>query len=108
MQPEALEPSTIAFAAKRIVTRYLGFLYTDSRYVFSPPERGSMVPNSSQIKSPQNDRTNPRAQSISEAPTEPTDPRMDEGVEKIPVPMIVPTLNEHREQTKPVYSIQLD
>ena len=29
-----------------------------------------------------------------DAPTEPTEPRMDEGVEKIPVPIIRPTLDE--------------
>lgn len=64
-----------------------------SRYTFSPPERGNIVPSSSQTQSPANDRASPRIQSISEAPTECTDERIDEGVEKIPVPMIRPTLN---------------
>ena len=51
-----------------------------------------MVPNSSQMNRPQADRAKPNTQSMSEAPTEPTEPKMDEGVENIPVPMIRPTL----------------
>ena len=51
-----------------------------------------MVPSSSQTKSPQNERANPRTQSIKDAPIDPTDSRMDDGVENIPVPMIAPTL----------------
>jgi hypothetical protein len=83
---------TIAFTAKRTVTRCFGRRYTASRYTFSPPDRGNMVPNSSQTKSPQNERAKPRTQSIRDAPTDPTDPRMEDGVENMPVPMIVPML----------------
>lgn len=82
----------IAFAAKTTLARCLGRRYTASRYTFSPPERGNMVPNSSQINNPQNDSAKPRAQSIKDAPTDPTDPRMDDGVENMPVPIILPTL----------------
>ena len=92
MQPEAVNPRRMAFAAKITVTRYLGFLYTASRYTFSPPERGIIVPNSSQMKRPQNDRMKPSTQSMRDAPTDPTDPRIEEGVEKMPVPMMRPTL----------------
>jgi hypothetical protein len=53
-----------------------------------------MVPNSSQMKSPQSDNARPRTQSIRDAPTDPTDSRMDDGVENIPVPMMQPTLME--------------
>ncbi len=63
-----------------------------SRYTFSPPERGIIVPSSSQTKSPQKESTNPKTQSISDTPADPTDPIIDEGVENIPVPMILPTL----------------
>ena len=93
MQPEAVNPRRMAFAAKITVTRYLGFLYTASRYTFSPPERGIIVPNSSQMKRPQNDRMKPSTQSMRDAPTDPTDPRIEEGVEKMPVPMMRPTLD---------------
>ena len=82
----------IAFTAKRTVTRCFGRRYTASRYTFSPPDRGNMVPNSSQTKSPQNERANPRTHSIRDAPTDPTDPRMEDGVENMPVPMIAPML----------------
>ena len=44
------------------------------------------------MNSPQNDKTKPSTQSMSDAPTEPTEPRIDDGVEKMPVPMIRPTL----------------
>ena len=50
------------------------------------------MPYSSQMNRPQNDSAKPRTQSIRDAPTEPTDPRMDDGVEKIPVPIMRPTL----------------
>ena len=50
------------------------------------------MPYSSQMNRPQNDSAKPRTQSIRDAPTEPTEPRMDDGVEKIPVPIIRPTL----------------
>ena len=90
--PLAVNPSKIAFVAKIIVARYFGLWYTASRYTFSPPERGNIVPNSSQMNSPQNDKTKPSTQSIKDAPTEPTDPRIEDGVEKIPVPIIRPTL----------------
>ena len=92
MHPAAVNPNKIAFVAKIMVARNLGFLYTASKYTFSPPERGIMVPNSSQTKRPQNDSTNPRTQSMREAPTEFTDESIDDGVEKIPVPIIRPTL----------------
>jgi len=82
----------IALAAKTTVARYFGRWYTASRYTFSPPERGNMVPNSSQMKSPHTESAKPRTQSIRDAPTDPTDSRMDDGVENIPVPMIMPTL----------------
>ena len=82
----------MAFMVKIIVAKNLGFLYTASRYTFSPPERGNMVPNSSQIKRPQKERRNPRTQSMREAPTELTEESIDDGVEKIPVPIIRPTL----------------
>lgn len=82
----------IALAAKRTVARWLGRLYIASRYTFSPPLRGNIVPSSSQMNNPQNESANPRTHSIIEAPTEPTDPKIDEGVEKMPVPMIRPTL----------------
>ena len=75
------------------VARFFGRRYMASRYTFSPPERGIIVPSSSQTKRPQNESTSPRIQSISDAPTDPTDPRMDEGVENIPVPIIEPTLS---------------
>lgn len=52
-----------------------------------------MVPNSSQIKRPQNERIKPITHNMREAPTEPTEPKMELGVEKIPVPMIRPTLS---------------
>ena len=92
MHPAAVNPNKIAFVAKIMVARNLGFLYTASKYTFSPPERGIIVPNSSQTKRPQKDNTNPRTQSMREAPTELTDESIDDGVEKIPVPIIRPTL----------------
>ena len=54
-----------------------------------------MVPYSNHINNPQKESKNPRAQSIKDAPTEPTEERIEEGVEKIPVPMIRPTLHEN-------------
>ena len=51
-----------------------------------------MAPNSSQTKSPQSEKAKPMTQSIRNTPTDPTEPRMNDGVENIPVPMIVPTL----------------
>jgi hypothetical protein len=78
--------------AKITVAKNLGFLYTASKYTFSPPERGIIVPNSNQTKRPQKDTTNPRTQSIREAPTELTEESIDDGVEKIPVPIMRPTL----------------
>jgi len=80
------------YTAKITVTRCFGRRYTASRYTFSPPDRGNMVPNSSQTKSPQRERAKPMTQSIRDAPTDPTRPRMDDGVENIPVPMMAPTL----------------
>jgi hypothetical protein len=82
----------MAFAAKITVARYFGRRYTASRYTFSPPERGNIVPNSSQMKSPQNENKKPATQSISDAPMDPTEPRILDGVENIPVPMIRPML----------------
>ena len=92
MHGAAVNPNKIAFMANITVARNLGFVYTASRYTFSPPERGIIVPNSSQMKRPQKDSTNPRSQSIREAPTELTEESIDDGVEKIPVPIIRPTL----------------
>ena len=92
IHPAAVNANKIAFMAKIIVARYLGFLYTASRYTFSPPEQGIIVPNSSHTKRPQKDRTNPRTQSMREAPTELTDESIDDGVENIPDPIIRPTL----------------
>ena len=92
MQPAAVKPSKIAFVAKTIVTRNLGFLYTASKYTFSPPDLGNMVPYSNQTKGPQNERAKLRTHNMREAPTEPTEFRMEEGVENIPVPIIRPTL----------------
>jgi hypothetical protein len=80
------------YTAKITVMRCFGRRYTASRYTFSPPDRGNMVPNSSQTKSPQSERAKPMTQSIRDAPTEPTEPRMNDGVENIPVPMMAPTL----------------
>ena len=51
-----------------------------------------MVPYSNQTNKPQKESKNPRTQSNREAPTEPTEERIEEGVENIPVPMIRPTL----------------
>ena len=99
IHPLAVNPSKIAFMAKTTVARCFGFLYTASRYTFSPPLRGNMVPYSSQMKRPQNDMMNPSTHSISDAPTDPTDPKIDEGVEKTAVPMIRPTL--YIEEWKP-------
>ena len=53
-----------------------------------------MVPYSNHINNLQKESKNPRAQSIKDAPTEPTEERIEEGVENIPVPMIRPTLHE--------------
>jgi hypothetical protein len=92
MQLLAEKPSTIALAEKITVARYFGRRYTASRYTFSPPERGNMVPNSSHIKSPQNERKKSATQSNKDAPTDPTDLRIVDGVEKIPVPIIRPML----------------
>jgi len=98
----AEKPRMMALAEKITVARYFGRRYTASRYTFSPPERGNMVPNSSHIKSPQNDRKKQATQSNKDAPTDPTDLRMVDGVEKIPVPIIRPMLetNSIREGLK--------
>lgn len=89
----AEKPRMMALAAKITVARYFGRRYTASRYTFSPPERGNMVPSSSHIKSPQNESKKPAIQSNRDAPTDPTDPRMVDGVENIPVPIIRPMLD---------------
>ena len=91
----AEKPRMMAVAEKITVARYFGRRYTASRYTFSPPERGNMVPNSSHIKSPQNERKKPATQSNKDAPTDPTDLRMVDGVEKIPVPTIRPMLEKN-------------
>ena len=44
------------------------------------------------MKRIQKERTKPRIQSMSEAPTLWTEERMEEGVEKMPVPIMRPTL----------------
>lgn len=92
IQLPAEKPRMMALAEKITVARYFGRRYTASRYTFSPPERGNMVPNSSHIKSPQNERKKPATQSNKDAPTDPTDLRIVDGVEKIPVPIIRPML----------------
>ena len=94
----AENPRTIALAEKITVARYFGRRYTASRYTFSPPERGNMVPNSSHIKSPQNERKKPATQRNKDAPTDPTDPRIVDGVENIPVPIIRPILETNDEK----------
>ena len=74
IHPEAVKPNRVALAANITVAKYRGFSYTASRYTFSPPERGNMVPYSSHTNNLQNDRMKPRTQSIKDAPMEPTDP----------------------------------
>ena len=93
MHPEDEDESTIAFVAKKKVARCFGFWYTASRYTFSPPERGNIVPSSSQMNRPQTDKTKPSSHSMSDAPTDPTDPKIEDGVEKMPVPMVAPMLH---------------
>lgn len=51
-----------------------------------------MHPNSSQMKRPANASTSPKPHSSRAAPTLPTLSVMEDGVEKIPVPMILPML----------------
>lgn len=51
-----------------------------------------MHPNSSQMNRPANDSANPKAHSKSAAPTLPTLSVMEDGVEKMPVPIILPML----------------
>jgi hypothetical protein len=92
----AEKPRMMAVAEKITVARYFGRRYTASRYTFSPRERGNMAPNSSHIKSPQNERKKPATQSNKDAPTDPTDLRIVDGVEKIPVPIIRPMLEKVR------------
>lgn len=92
IQLPAVKPRMMAFAANMTVERYFGRRYTASRYTFSPPERGNIVPNSSQMKSPQNENKKPATQSKRDAPMEPTEPRILDGVENIPVPIIRPML----------------
>lgn len=88
----AEKPRMMALEEKTKVARYFGRRYTASRYTFSPPERGNMEPSSSHIKSPQNEKKKPATQKIKEAPTDPTELRIVDGVEKIPVPIIRPML----------------
>ena len=88
MELDALNPKIIAFAAKKTVARCRGRRYAASRYTFSPPLRGIMQPSSSHIRRPANERRNPRVHSIKDAPTLPVLLKMDDGVEKMPVPMI--------------------
>ena len=95
MQLDALKPRMMALAAKKTVARCLGRLYIASRYTFSPPLRGNIVPSSSQMKRPERHEARPRSQSIKAAPTLPTLDTTDEGVEKIPVPMMRPMLGSH-------------
>lgn len=96
----AENPRIMALAAKITVARCFGRRYTASRYTFSPPERGNIVPNSSQIKSPQKESKKPATQSNRDAPTDPTDPRMVDGVENIPVPIIRPMLDANSMRRK--------
>ena len=44
------------------------------------------------MKSPQNESKKPATQSKRDAPTEPTEPRILDGVENIPVPIMRPIL----------------
>ncbi len=60
-----------------------------------------MVPNSSQIKRPQNEREKPATQSNKDAPTDPTDLRMVDGVENIPVPITRPMLEVDSMRKRP-------
>lgn len=94
------------FAAKTYVARKRGLLYTASRYTFSPPDRGNIVPNSSQMKRPQAERMKPVTHSIKDAPTDPTEPRIDDGVEKMPVPMIRPTLEKNSVYDRDICALQ--
>ena len=81
--------------AKMTVAKYFGLVYTASRYTFSPPLLGIIVPYSSQMNRPQNDNIKPRIQSIIEAPTDPTESKIEDGVENMPVPIIRPTLERY-------------
>ena len=90
--PPAEDANKTAFAANTTVASTFVFLCTASKYTFSPPERGNIVPSSSQTNKPQKDRANPRAQRSKDAPTEWTDVRIEDGVENIPVPIMLPTL----------------
>lgn len=51
-----------------------------------------MHPNSSHTQSPANDSASPSTHNSNAAPTLPTPLVMDDGVEKMPVPMMRPTL----------------
>lgn len=93
MHPEAVNPNKIALDANITVARNRGFFHTASKYTFSPPLRGNMVPYSSHMNSPERDKRNPRTHNISEAPTDSTDERIEDGVEKMPVPIMRPTIS---------------
>ena len=93
MHPEAVNPSKMALDANMTVAKNLGFFHTASKYTFSPPLLGNIVPYSSHMNSPERDKRNPRTHSISEAPTDSTDERIEDGVEKIPVPIMRPTIS---------------
>ena len=81
-----------SFHANTTVTKYAGLLYTASKYTFSPPERGNIVPNSRNTRRPQKDTRQPRDQQRREEPTLCTEERIEDGVLKIPRPIIFPTL----------------
>lgn len=114
MQPLAVNPSRKALLAKIQVAKNFGRGYMVSKYTFSPPERGHVVPISIHTRSPpvrkiakiiycvgdficdsQSERRKPSAQSNKLAPMEPTPPNIELGVLKIPVPIIRPILS-HR------------
>lgn len=59
----------------------------NSRYTLSPPERGSIHPNSRDIASEQAARIAPTTQRTRERPIEPTEEVTDPGVAKIPDPI---------------------
>lgn len=70
----------------------LGFSHRQSAfargmYTFSPPDRGSMHPYSSETTSPQAAKRVPTVQTTKANPTLPVDLTMDPGVAKIPLPI---------------------
>lgn len=91
-----VKPRAIAWTAKTVVINIFGRRYAASRYTFSPPLRGIMQANSSQTQSPDTDSRSPSTHRSIEAPKDPTPLTIEEGVEKIPVPIIRPILKSRR------------